>query len=386
MKNNNLIIYIAGFAIFSMFFGSGNLVFPLQVGVESLDNYLFASAGLFITGILIPFVGLLSVLVKASNGVDVLTRIGRIPGLILVFMMLSLMGPFGVGARCILVAFGGMQLIIPQLSLEWFSLIFCIITGYIIWKRHAFVDIIGRFLTPLLLIGVFSIIIFGLFFGEVPQETETTGVESFMTGITYGYQTMDLLAAFFFSATALGYLKFAHEGRESRKELIRAGLISCAIGMTLLGTVYIGFVALGAKYAPYLVTVNPEQMLTQIAGRALGVFAMPIMSMTVMLACLTTLIVLVNLFSEFFHEQVLREKIDIHWSILLTLVITFSVSLFGFKSLAIWIGEALSIAYPALISLAVASILRDWLNLKNTFIQATFYLTLVICIVMNYFV
>lgn len=385
MNNNNSIILIAGFAIFSMFFGSGNLVFPLQIGVESLSNYPWASIGLFLTGIIIPFIGLFSVLIKASTGVSVLTRIGKIPGLILIFMMLSLMGPFGVGARCVLVAYGGMQLIMPDLSHIWFSLGFCSITGYIIWKRHSFVGIIGRYLTPALLIGIFLIIIFGMFFGEASPPSPLSRTNSLGIGILYGYQTMDLLAAFFFSGAALGYLKFAHEGKETRRELIKAGLIASSIGILLLSLVYVGFVALGAKYASYLQSVKPEQMLTLIAGKALGVFAMPVMSMTVMLACLTTLVVLTNLFSEFIHEHIFKEKINIHWSILLTLVITFCVSLFGFKTLAIWIGNSLTIAYPALITLAVTSIIKDIFNLDNKFVQISFYGSLGLAIMYTLF-
>ena len=384
MKKNNFIILVAGFAIFSMFFGSGNLVFPLQIGVESLNHHLYASVGLFLTGIMIPFLGLFSVLVKGTPGNQVLMRIGKVPGLVLIFMMLSLMGPFGVGARCILVAYGGMQLVFPQLSLFWFSILFCFVTGYIIWRRHGFVDIIGRFLTPVLLVGIGLIILFGLLLGGQTPTSEVPKVESFWTGINYGYQTMDLLAAFFFSSTALGYLKFAHQGKESKKDLINAGLLACTIGISLLTIVYIGFVILGAKYAPYLITVSPEQMLTQIAGRALGVFAMPVMALTVMLACLTTLIVLTNLFSEFFHDYIVRKKVDLHWSIVTTLGITFCVSLFGFKALAVWIGEALSIAYPALIALALASIVKDLLSLNNRVVQAAFYLTLAVSIAYNF--
>lgn len=39
-------ILIYGFAIFAMFFGSGNLVFPLQIGFASGANWLFGFSGL----------------------------------------------------------------------------------------------------------------------------------------------------------------------------------------------------------------------------------------------------------------------------------------------------------------------------------------------------
>lgn len=380
MKKNNFNILVAGFATFSMFFGSGNLVFPLQIGVTTGDHFGYAALGLFITGIIIPFIGLFSVLVNATSSADVLTRIGRVPGLILIFLMLSLMGPFGVGARCVLVAYGGVQLLFPNLPLFAFGAVFCAITGYIIWRRHVFVGIIGRFLTPILLGGITVIILFGLFFGGKPLAVDYSPLETFKIGFNFGYQTMDLLAAFFFSGAALEYLKYAHEGVETKKELILEGIKASMIGITLLAIVYGGFVILGAQYAPILKTVAPEQMLTQIAGQALGVFAIPIMAVTVLLACLTTLIVLVNLFAEFTHEHILKTRYDIHWSIIATLLITFLVSLFGFYTLAVWIDKALSFAYPALIAFALASIICDLAHWNHKVVQRVFYLSLIIVI------
>ena len=52
----NILIY--GFSIFTMFFGSGNLVFPLQIGYQSGSHWLAGFAGLFLTGIVLPFMGL----------------------------------------------------------------------------------------------------------------------------------------------------------------------------------------------------------------------------------------------------------------------------------------------------------------------------------------
>ncbi len=385
IKNNYFKILVTGFALFSMFFGSGNLVIPLQIGFESKEGYSYAALGLLITGILVPFLGLFSVLVNGTTGKNILLRIGKVPGLILIFMMLALMGPFGVGPRCLLVAYGGIQLVVPQLPFLWFGLMFCGVTVYIIWNRDRFVEIIGRYLTPALLVGVFVIILFGLLFGDSPPVSDKSNQESFMTGVLWGYQTMDLLAAFFFSGVAMEYLKSSGDKKESKNELRRSTLAACIIGMTLLTVTYVGFVALGAKYATCLSGVNPEQMLTQIAGSALGVFAMPIMSVTVMLACLTTLVVLTDLFAEFLHKDAFREKIDVHWIVLATIITTFSVSLFGFKALAVWIGEALSLTYPAIIALSIASIFKDMFSLKDRIVPIVFYSSFLISVYFKYF-
>ena len=47
-----------GFAIFTMFFGSGNLVFPLSIGYYSANSWLLGFLGLLLTGVVLPFLGL----------------------------------------------------------------------------------------------------------------------------------------------------------------------------------------------------------------------------------------------------------------------------------------------------------------------------------------
>ena len=51
-------ILIYGFSIFAMFFGSGNLVFPLKIGIETESFWFFSFIGLLFTGIILPFLGL----------------------------------------------------------------------------------------------------------------------------------------------------------------------------------------------------------------------------------------------------------------------------------------------------------------------------------------
>lgn len=385
MSHPILNVLTAGFAIFSMFFGSGNLVFPLQVGVDSKAHFLSASGGLLITGVLLPILGLLSVIVSGDGGRKVLYRIGKIPGFILIFMMLSLMGPFGVGARCILVAYGGMQLVFPNLQMIVFSVLFVCATGWIIWQKDTFVAFVGRYLSPILIIGLIVIISVGILSSNSMPTPEGSPLKPFKEGFLRGYMMMDLLAAFFFSGTIMAYFRAIRERGESNKSVLMHAASASLIGMVLLLAVYLGFVTLGAIYADSMASIPGEQMLTFISGQVLGVFAMPMVALVVMLACLTTLVVLVNLFAEFLHQDMLRERINRHVCIAITLGLTFMTSLLGFNALAAWIGAALTIAYPALIVLAVLSIAHDLLKMPLKYLQGFFYLALVLCIAHSVF-
>ena len=61
-------IFTTGLALFSMFFGAGNLVFPLLIGqTVGAENVWFAIAGLGLTAVIVPFVGLASMLLFQAN-------------------------------------------------------------------------------------------------------------------------------------------------------------------------------------------------------------------------------------------------------------------------------------------------------------------------------
>ena len=370
------IITTAGFAMFAMFFGSANLVFPLVMGTQSGDHAGYTTLGLLISGVLVPFLGILGVVLYSGNRSNFFNAIGRVPAYILSLIILSLLGPFGVVPRCILVAYGGVELFLPQLPFELFSFIFCVTTLLIAWQHDRIIPIVGRILTPWLLISILTIILFGFIFSPDIHESHLSGLEAFTFGLKEGYQTMDLLAAFFFSATTVQYLKSHLRSDDPKKLLFRLSLGSSLIGGTLLACIYIAFVFLGALYAPNLANVEPQQMLAAIAGFTLGPFAIPIASISICFACLTTATVLAMLFADFVDESLPLSNINSHTSLVLTILISFIISFISFDTLKMFLGRILEIAYPALIMFSIGNIMHKlWgFHLSKYF----FWFTLVI--------
>lgn len=352
--------------MFCMFFGAGNLVFPLVVGTKSLDNASFAMLGLAITGVLVPFLGLIGVILYGGNRSNFFSCIGKIPAFILIFVMLALLGPIGVVPRCITVAHGAVTSFCPDFSLALFSFLFCLFSLFLIWKHDSVVPVIGRYLTPLLLIGIATISVAGIFFSNsIMQPSELSSANAFNVGLIDGYQTMDLLAAFFFSSTTVAYIRAHLRSDDSPKTLLKLGLAASIIGAGFIGIIYIGFVILGAKHAPNLLNARPEQMLSTIAGHTLGPIAVPIVSTTIILACLTTAAILALLFAEFLNQDLCRYKLGAKNAVILTLFLSFLVSLVGFDSLKLWLATILQIAYPALIVLTLANIINKLWNIPH---------------------
>lgn len=166
------------------------------------------------------------------------------------------------------------------------------------------------------------------------------------------------------------------------KETLVNSLAASGIGATLLGLVYIGFVFLGGFYANDLIGIAAEQRLAFVAEKTLGSSAAIVVATAIATACLTTFIVLIVLFSNFLRDELLHKKISYPIAVLITLVITYSVSLLGFSTLAVWIAAALQIAYPALIAFAVALIVERLT--KVNLVPYAFWGTLVLTAVLTY--
>jgi LIVCS family branched-chain amino acid:cation transporter len=360
MKKNWLIL-TTGFALFAMFFGSGNLVFPITVGKESQGHYLLASMGILLTGVVVPFLGVLGMLLYKGSLKDFFSSFGKVGTFLFSFFALAIMGPFGVLARCLTVAHGAVELILPSASLWVTSLILCTIIFILTVNKNKIVSLLGSMLTPLLLLAIAVITFFGITGSHNPTNIENYGFEAFKTGFFQGYQTMDLLAAFFFSTFVIRHLQTKDE-KSSLKVFLRSSLV----GASILSLVYVALVFLGHNFGPFLQDKQPQEMLGTISLIALGNFAAPCVSVTVILACMTTAIVLTSLFSDFIKNEVAKGKIKEKYSLLITLIIGFSVSTLDFAGIAKILGPILEVIYPALIMLTLVNIAGKIWGFKQT--------------------
>lgn len=366
MKSKSLTLS-TGLAMFSMFFGSGNLVFPLVVGQLSQGHYLLAFLGILLTGVLVPFLGILAMLLFNGNSNDFFSRLGRPATFWFPLLALALMGPFGVLARCITVAHGAFRLLSPDTALWLFSALSCGVLFLLTIRQNRIVPLLGTILTPLLLLSLALIAIFGLNSTSLPSLVDGFAWDSFKQGILQGYQTMDLLAAFFFSVFVIQHLQDHKKTQANPAVLLPTFLKASVIGAGLLAVVYGALVLLGAIYAPELSSIPPQEMLGYVAEKALGPMAAPIVCTAVILACLTTAVVLTSLFADFLRKEICKERLHPALALVTTLAITFFISTLEFAGISKILGPILEAIYPALIVLTVLSIfhkLWGWNSLR----------------------
>jgi LIVCS family branched-chain amino acid:cation transporter len=353
MPSTTKLVLTAGFAMFSMFFGSGNLIFPLLIGFKAQSLYIYAILGFSITAVCVPFLGMLGMMKFKGDRKEYFSILGKTPAFILTLLMLMLMGPFGVIPRCVDVAFGGFEVMYPALPLWMFSAFFCTFIGALIWRTNSIVDIIGLFLTPLKLGSYILLIAAGIWFAAPVTPSQLIPSSSFFLGLHKGYQTMDLLASFFFASTIYHYLKGALGKNGTDEKLIHMGILSSLVGGALLAACYIGLVMLGHLYSPFLVNVPQESMLAVIAQKTLGKYAVPFIAVTLAVSCLATATILAALFADFVKEDICQNKISRPHGILFTVITGFSLSLLGFETICNWLGYVLEWIYPFLMAFSV---------------------------------
>lgn len=375
MLRKNIFIY--GFAIFSMFFGSGNLVFPLQIGQESGVHWVLGFLGLSITGILLPFCGLFVIKIHRGSYNGFFAEAGSYARVIIPLFTLSLLGAFGVVPRCITVAYGGIAYIAPQTSIVSFSLVFCALCFVCCLKDNSMINILGKWMTPILLISLALLIGLGIIYAPSHLEAETSqqSYAVFAKGFSRGYQTMDLFAAFFFSSLIFKQIQAVLPEGARTRDVIKLALKPSLIGAGLLGVVYFGFVFLGAYYkhigqqAP-----SPELILPVIASHIMGTQAALLIGVIIFFSCLTTAVALNNIYAQYLCSLFKLPSKKFPLILFGTTAASFFISLLDFKGIAAFLAPALEVSYPSLILLTFMTMfLREHKLLK----MIVFYAALV---------
>ncbi len=364
-----------GIAIFSMFFGAGNVVFPLLLGQISGDMISYALIGLLITAIGGPMLGMLGAILFQGKSKLFFARIGK-PGYLMMLCALALLGPFAVMPRCVTVAYAGFQPLFPSVNLTLFTLMFIAVSLICCLNRQRVIVILGYVLSPLLLACLIMIIIKGKTMGHAYPVSSLSPKDAFFGGLTCGYDTMDLIASLFFSATIWNLLK----GETDPSSLFKMTIVSGCIGGLLLGLVYIGLSDIAALHTSSMKDIPPEQLITTLSHLTLGPLYGSIANLAILLACLTTVISLTTTISDFFAEEIPLAKAN--YSLVLTaiLIITGLFASLGFERLMYIIHPMVVLCYPAIIVLTICNIFyktHDFVHVRIP-VAVTFLVTLVV--------
>lgn len=352
-------VFVAGLAMFSMFFGAGNIVFPLLLGTISGDKTWCALLGFLITAVGLPVLGVVGNVLFDGNYKAFFYRMGSIPGLFFMLAILAIIGPFGAIPRCITLSHAALRMYFPSVSLFVFSLGAVCTIFYFARTKSRLLDVLGYLLTPLKLSLFGLIIVKGLLHNGTPEMVTTSGMSLFGFGLREGYNTLDLLGGIFFSGivlSALGKSKGASPDKKFSKHIALVALKGGIIGAILLGIIYAGLSAVAAMQGVLLKNVSADELLTVIAYNVLGPTLGVISSVAVSVACLATAIALASVFADYIYNESFKRAINYEQSLLITLVITFTFANLGFDGIMKLLVPILNVGYPALIVLTIMNI------------------------------
>lgn len=346
-----------GLAMFSMFFGAGNIIFPLAVGQYAGDQNFYAMCGLIITAALMPIAGVIAMILFDGNYRQFFGRLGPIPGFVLALITISLLGPLGSTPRCIALAYTTMKSAFLVMSPTVFSALSCVLIFAFTYRKSYILTLLGWVLTPLLLAALILIIIVGLLTSTAAPMTDYSNLNMFLHGLSEGYNTMDLLAAFFFSSTILSILRLRYqESNTSETKHLTVAYQASIVGAILLSLVYIGFSYLASFHAQSLNIGSKDELLAAITMKIAGPYGGILVCITIALACFTTAIALITAFTDFIQTEVFNNKISYEIILIGSLIITFLVSTLEFTGISAFLGPILQISYPALIVLTFLNI------------------------------
>ena len=356
-KSNNTVrdIIVVGFALFSMFFGAGNVIFPPYLGMESGPQWLLGFSAYFIADIGLALLGVFALL-RVGSSEAVTLRLGKIPAELLMCAIILCIGPMVAIPRTSATTFEmAITPNIPGVSPVLFSVLFFALILALCIKESAVVDIVGKVLTPLLLVGLFAIIIKGIVtpLGEIAALPQIANAA--VTGIKAGYQTMDALAALPFGIIVLQSV--TAKGYDSGKKQFRVVGGAAVLAGVLLLCVYMGLAYLGATVsAQYTNDIGRAQLIMALVEALMGKVGVILFGVVVGLACVTTAIALTSSAAAYFAE-LCRSKVSYKVFVIAICVFSAVVSNLGLDRIVAVAAPVLDVIYPPTLVLIFISLL-----------------------------
>ena len=369
---------IVGFALFAMFFGAGNLIFPPLLGFMTGSEWFITFIAFSITGICIPILGIFAM---GKAGGDVQHFAGKVhPFFAVVFgtvIMLGI-GPLLALPRTAATTYEiGVLPFTTSISPLVSSIIFFTIVLIFSIKPSKVIDTIGKYLTPVLIIVLAAIVIRAFIVPLGPLENPPPQ-NFFLKGFLEGYQTMDALAAMLFATIIINNIK--ERGYSDRKSLLKinlsAGLIA-AVGLLL---VYGGLLHAGASASQvFPKDISRTALLINICASLWGHTGKVILSLSIAFACLTTAIGLTatagHFFKKLFHNKVSYEAI-----VIVVSVFSCWLANYGVENIIRYSVPLLEALYPVCILLTVMNLLDDYIPNRYYYVGGTVGTLIVSCL------
>ena len=371
--------------LFGMFFGAGNLIFPVHLGQMAGRNVLPAMIGFIITAVGIPIFGVAAIGVTHSDGLQTLSsKVGKGYGVFFTCLLYLTIGPLFAIPRCATVSFTtGVSPMLSDsaqaLALLIFSAIFFAFVLFFSLRPGKITVWIGKIINPVFLLFLAILVIAALTHPGAavsavePAEAYTTGVKSFFSSFIEGYGTMDAIAGLAFGIVVIDVIR--HMGVDDDDAVAVDVLGSGVITGILMAVIYVVTILMGTQSRGLFETsANGGIALTQIASHYFGGVGQFLLAITITFACLKTSIGLVTSCSETFVKMT-NGKISYKvWAIIFT-VFSFAVSNVGLSAIIEYSVPMLMLIYPPAIALIILAFIGKFFHHDRKVYVSTMILT-----------
>lgn len=354
--------FVISFALFSLFFGAGNLLLPPLLGYNAGEDWLVVIVGFMLTAVVIPIFGILAHAKLQGTMFDFGKKVSPLFSFIyciLIYLIsISIPSPRTAAATheiAIYPAFGSSALLTSTI---YFSLVLVFVLN-----RSRLLNFIGKFLTPLIGIALLMVIGIGLFSSELITEPGHFDTP-FVNGILEGYQTFDAIGAVVVGAVLIVSLNFNPKtSYQEKKDRIRTSGFIAGLGLFII---YAGLISVGAFYGSQididLSLSNDMQRATLLRGistAALGTFGNTVLSILIALACFTTAVGIIAGTADYFKGLLNDSQTVYTITAVIACVFGVVVGQLDFHSIIVIALPVLMFIYPITIVLIVLNILPE---------------------------
>lgn len=358
-------ILVAG-TLFGMFFGAGNLIFPVHLGQMAGQNALPAIIGFIITAVGIPILGVAAIGVTHSDGLQTLSgKVGKGYGIFFTCLLYLTIGPLFAIPRCATVSFTtGITPLLgadspERLYLLLFSAVFFAFVLFFSLRPGKITVWIGKIINPLFLF-FFAVLMLAALLApgaaiSAVEPVEAYRSDAFFPALIEGYGTMDAIAGLAFGIVVIDVIRRMGVDNDDAiaEDVLSSGLLTGA----LMALIYVVSIVVGAQSRGlFELSENGGIALTQIAGHYLGGVGLFILAFTITFACLKTSIGLVTACAETFSKMTNGKISYRSWAILFT-VFSFAVSNIGLSAIIEYSIPMLMLIYPPAIALILLAFL-----------------------------
>ena len=287
--------FITAFALFSLFFGAGNLILPPFLGYNAGVEWFWVTIGFAISGVVIPILAIYGHARLQGTMLDFAKKVSPWFAFLysIIVYAISIALP---SSRTASVTYEMAIQPYFEISSLLLSTLYFVVVLIFVLNRSVILSVIGKFLTPLIIVLLLAIICIGLFTETEPLR-ESIFDHPLSAGILEGYQTFDAIGGILVGGVII--ISYSLQGNfnyETKKKMIgKAGLLA---GLGLF-VIYGGLIALGAYNSGVLDIDNRTELLTVLSANTLGNMGTVFLAVLVALACFTTAVGIVTGTADF---------------------------------------------------------------------------------------